>query len=110
MNFGLDPVIHAPKRLALMALLAHAKDADFAFVREAIDVSDSVLSKQAAALSDAGYLDILKAGHGRGSTTKFRITPLGMRAYSAHRAALESLLSGGHFGDAVGGSNPQDMP
>src|SRR5699024_12790895 len=40
MNFGLDPVIHAPKRLAMMALLSHSHDADFTFVRDTLQVSD----------------------------------------------------------------------
>lgn len=92
---GLDPVIHAPKRLAIMALLAHAQDADFAFVRHSLGVSDSDLSKQATALADAGYLHITKTGHGRGSSTTYRITKTGRAAYSTHRAALEALLVGG---------------
>ena len=94
MNFGLDPVIHAPKRLAFMALLAHAQDADFAFVRETLRVSDSDLSKQAAALADAGHITVAKSGHGRGSVTTFKITKEGREAYRRHRAALEALLAG----------------
>lgn len=101
MNFGLDPVIHAPKRLALMALLAHAQDADFGFVRDTLNVSDSDLSKQATALADADYITIAKTGRGRGGSTTFRITKQGRRAYEKHRAALESLLAGGDFGPAI---------
>lgn len=97
MNFGLDPVIHAPKRLALMALLAHARDADFAFVRNALNISDSDLSKQAAALADADYIIITKTGRGRGATTTYRITQLGRTAYQRHRTALEALLAGTEF-------------
>ncbi len=94
---NLDPVIHAPKRLALMALLAHAQDADFGFVRDALKVSDSDLSKQATALADAGYITVAKAGRGRGGTTTFRITKQGRAAYGKHRAALEALLAGADF-------------
>lgn len=89
---GLDPVIHAPKRLAIMALLAHAQDADFGFVRDSLGVSDSDLSKQATALADAGYLTITKSGHGRGSVTTYRATREGKSAYASHRAALQQLL------------------
>lgn len=98
MNFGLDPVIHAPKRLAFMSILAHAQDADFSFVRETLALSDSDLSKQAAALADAGYININKIGRGRGATTSYRITKTGRVAYQKHRAAIEALLSGGSFG------------
>lgn len=94
MNFGLDPVIHAPKRLALMALLAHAQDADFAFARDTLRISDSDLSKQASALADADYLTITKSGHGRGGVTTYKITKTGREAYQTHRTALESLLTG----------------
>lgn len=97
---NLDPVIHAPKRLALMALLAHAQDADFGFVRDALKVSDSDLSKQAAALADADYITVTKAGRGRGGTTTFRITKQGRAAYEKHRAALEALLAGTVFSTA----------
>ena len=93
----LDPVIHAPKRLALMALLAHAQDADFGFVRDALGVSDSDLSKQATALAEASYITVAKAGRGRGGTTTFRITKQGRTAYEKHRAALEALLAGSNF-------------
>ena len=90
----LDPVIHPPKRLAAMALLAHASSADFPFLREQLGVSDSDLSKQMAELNRAGYVDILKQGRGRGATTTYRITRTGRRAYAAHRKALEAILSG----------------
>lgn len=101
MNFGLDPVMHAPKRLALMALLAHAQDADFGFVREALAVSDSDLSKQASALAEAGYISIGKSGRGRGATTRYRITEVGRGAYQRHKAAIEALLAGAPFNPAA---------
>lgn len=97
MSFGLDPVIHAPKRLALMALLAHAKDADFWFAKQTLGISDSDLSKQAAALAEAGYIFIAKSGYGRGSETRFGITVTGRTAYEEHRKALEALLAGMHL-------------
>lgn len=60
MTAGLDPIIHAPKRLAAMALLAHAHDADFKFLRERLQVSDSDLSKQMSTLAEAGYVSVSK--------------------------------------------------
>ncbi len=91
---GLDPVIHPPKRLAAMALLAHASNADFGFLRDHLGVTDSDLSKQMSVLSEAGYVEIRKHGHGRGSLTSFRITRAGRTAYRNYRKALESLLDG----------------
>lgn len=88
----LDPVIHAPKRLAAMAVLANSESTDFPFLREHLGVSDSDLSKQMAALEVAGYVTISKTGRGRGATTTYRITAPGRAAYERHRGALRALL------------------
>lgn len=91
---GLDPVIHAPKRLAAMALLAStASGASFTFLRDQLDLSDSDLSKQMSALDAAGYTKAHKSGRGRGSVTTFTITRAGRKAFNAHRRALIALLS-----------------
>lgn len=89
---NLDAVIHAPKRLGAMAILASAKWVEFSFLREQLDVSDSDLSKQMAALTDAGYAMVRKNGHGRGSTTWFAITSAGRAAFDRHVAALRALV------------------
>lgn len=89
---GLDPILNAPKRLAIMAVLASSTSSDFAFLREHLGVSDSDLSKQAAALEAAGYVTITKSGRGRGAVTAYRATKVGRRAYQRHRATLRGLL------------------
>jgi DNA-binding transcriptional ArsR family regulator len=89
---GLDPILNAPKRLAIMAVLARSTSTDFTFLREHLGVSDSDLSKQAAALEAAGYVTITKSGRGRGAVTAYRATRVGRRAYQQHRAALRSLI------------------
>jgi winged helix DNA-binding protein len=71
--------IHASKRLAAMALLANARDVDFAFMRDHLQISDSDLSKQMAELAKAGYVESLKHGRGPGGSTPFRITRIGRR-------------------------------
>lgn len=50
----LDEAIHAPVRLSLVAALAQVDEAEFAHVRDAIEVSDSPLSKQVAQLETVG--------------------------------------------------------
>ncbi len=89
----LDPVIHAPKRLAAMAVLSATSGASFAFLKEQLGVSDSDLSKQMSTLENAGYVAVTKAGRGRGATTTFRMTRAGRSAYTRHRAALAALLA-----------------
>lgn len=88
---GLDPVIHAPKRLAAMAVLGKAS-ATFPFLREHLGISDSDLSKQMTTLEKAGYVTVAKAGRGRGATTSYTLTRTGRTAYDRHRRALAAIL------------------
>jgi len=90
---GLDPVLNAPKRLAIMAVLEGSQFAEFGFLREHLAVSDSDLSKQGATLEAAGYLSISKSGRGRGGMTSYQATRAGKAAYRRHREALRTLLS-----------------
>jgi DNA-binding transcriptional ArsR family regulator len=91
---GLDPVLNAPKRLGIMAVLTSSTSTDFAFLRAHLGVSDSDMSKQASLLEAAGYITIAKSGSGsgRGSTTAYKATKPGRQAYSQHCAALRGLL------------------
>ena len=49
-----DEIVHAPNRLQVCAILSAVSSADFATVREALGVADSVLSKHVRVLHDAG--------------------------------------------------------
>jgi DNA-binding MarR family transcriptional regulator len=87
----LDRVIHAPKRLAAMAILANSTSTDFAFLRTHLDITDSDLSKQMATLQEAGYIAISKSGHGRGAVTTYQISKQGRAAYKRHVNALRAI-------------------
>ena len=50
----LDPLIHAPARLKLMTMLTAVTEAEFATLRDRLEVSDSVLSKHVTALAAVG--------------------------------------------------------
>ena len=89
---GLDPVIHVPKRLAAMAILANAPSVSFRFLKEQLQLADSDLSKQMSALEAAGHVKATKDGHGRGASTTFSMTRAGRKAYAAHCAALRALI------------------
>ena len=93
---GLDSTIHAPKRLAAMAVLANATTVSFRFLKDYLQISDSDLSKHMSVLESAGYVTTTKDGRGRGATTTYKMTRLGRKAYVAHRDALRSLLDGPH--------------
>lgn len=87
----LDEVIHAPVRFSITAALTTVDEADFATVRDAVEVSDSVLSKQVATLEAAGYVKVRKGYVGRRPRTWLSLTRRGRAAYEAHLAALREI-------------------
>jgi DNA-binding MarR family transcriptional regulator len=91
-NQRLDPVIHAPTRLSIMALLAGVTEAEFSTVRDSAGISDSVLSKQASALEAAGYVKIRKGYVGKRPRTWLSLTTVGRDAFDAHVAALQRIV------------------
>ena len=97
---GLDPQVHAPARLQLLSMLSTVSQAEFATLRGALDVSDSVLSKHLTALGDAGYVRSRKGVHAGRRTTWVELTTDGRRALLAHVAALRRLI------DVVDGGAP----
>lgn len=87
-----DPVVHAPHRLQICALLAEVSTMDFATLRESIGVSESVLSKQLRTLEDAEYVRIHKSTSNSRVRTSASMTPQGTRAYRAHVAELRRIV------------------
>lgn len=88
---GIDDTLHSPVRFAIVASLVSLDKAEFAFVRDAIEVSDSALSKQATALESLGYLRIIKGHVGKRPRTWFALTPQGRAAFAGHLQALRAL-------------------
>ena len=88
---GFDPVIHAPARLQIMAVLAGVQDAEFALLRDTVQVSDSVLSKHLSQLAEAGYIRLRKAALGGRQRTWASLTKEGRRAFATHVKALQAL-------------------
>ncbi|MBC6493729.1 winged helix-turn-helix domain-containing protein [Microbacterium sp. 4-7] len=90
---GLDPAIHAVARLELCGLLAPVDDAEFSFLRDRLNVSDSVLSKHAKALEQVGYLHIVKITRNGRQRTLLSLTPAGRRAFRSHVDELRRLAA-----------------
>ncbi len=91
----LDEVIHAPVRFSIVAALASVDQAEFAAIRDAVEISDSVLSKQAALLEQAGYLKVKKGYVGKRPRTWFSLTRAGRDALERHLAALRDIAGAG---------------
>lgn len=89
-----DPIIHAPNRLQICAMLATVEKAEFAAVRDTIGVSDSVLSKHVRQLEEAGYVELIKANVASRMRTWLALTRAGRSAFAGHVAELERLVAG----------------
>jgi DNA-binding MarR family transcriptional regulator len=88
-----DGVIHAPGRLQICALLSASDHVEFATLRDAIGVSDSVLSKHLKLLEEARYVRPKKAASEGRQRTWLSLTDLGRDAFAAHVAELNRLAS-----------------
>jgi DNA-binding MarR family transcriptional regulator len=88
----LDPLIHAPARLQVVTTLSAVSEAEFATLRAALEVSDSVLSKHVSALADAGYVRSRKGVQAGRRTTWIALTSAGREALREHVAALRQLI------------------
>lgn len=90
---ALNPTIHPIPRLRICTLLDPVTEEEFGALRDLLEVSDSALSKQVAALSDAGYVTQRRAVRAGRSRVWVSLTPRGRRAYRSHVAALTELAS-----------------
>lgn len=87
-------LLHAV-RFSIMATLSASDMTEFAFVRDTVEVSDSVLSKQVAVLEGAGYVSVLKGYVGKRPRTWLRLTPSGRDAFERHLEALREITREG---------------
>ena len=90
---ALDPLIHPPARLQVLATLSAVSEAEFATLRAALDVSDSTLSKHISTLADAGYVRSRKSVRAGRRTTWIGLTSVGRKALREHVAALRQLIA-----------------
>lgn len=88
-----DELIHPSTRLAIVALLAAADWAEFSFLRDRLELSDSALSKQLSTLEEAGYVSIDRPVRDRRRRVRARLTPLGRDAFNGHIAALRAIVA-----------------
>ena len=90
----LDDLLGHSVRFSIMALLATAQQAEFRFVRDQIEVNDSVLSKQVSALQEAGYVKVHKGYSENRARTWLSVTTKGRRTFERHLNALRDIARG----------------
>jgi DNA-binding MarR family transcriptional regulator len=93
----LDPLIHVPARLRIVATLAALPDGDvlsFTRLQDMIGLTPGNLITHLRKLEDAGYIDTEKTGNGNASRTSVALTGAGRAALDTYTAALRELLAG----------------
>ncbi len=88
----LDDLVHQPVRFSLLAGLAQADELEFRFMRDTLQISDSLLSRQASTLEQAGYIAIRKGHVGKFPRTWLKLTPAGRTAFNEHLATLREIV------------------
>lgn len=97
MTDPLDPVIHAPARLRIVATLAALPETDslsFTRLQRMLELTPGNLITHLRKLEDAGYLTSETSGNGRASRTSIALTREGRAALETYTGALRDLIGG----------------
>ena len=93
----IDPLIHVPARLRIVATLASLPDGDslsFTRLQDMIELSAGNLITHLRKLEDAAYVNTEKTGNGAASRTQVVLTSRGRAALEEYTASLRRLIEG----------------
>jgi DNA-binding transcriptional ArsR family regulator len=93
----LDPLIHVPARLKIVATLAALPDGDalsFTRLQDIIGLTPGNLIIHLRKLDEAGYVSSEKTKNGTAPKTTVTLTRTGRKALGAYTRALRNLLGG----------------
>jgi DNA-binding MarR family transcriptional regulator len=88
----IDPIIHAPARLAVLTYLYVVESADYVFLKNMTGLTWGNLSTHLSKLEEARYVQIEKGFRGKKPHTMIRLTEQGREAFRAYRQAIEAVL------------------
>ncbi len=91
----IDPLIHAPARLRIVAALSDLEEADFLYLLHLTGLTKGNLSTHLSKLEQAGYVDIEKTYRGKRPLTLCRLTQAGRQAFSQYRREMVRFLQRG---------------
>jgi DNA-binding MarR family transcriptional regulator len=89
----IDPLIHAPTRLKIMAYLSIVESADFTFLMNQTGLTRGNLSVNLRKLEEAGYVRISKEFVDRIPRTLIRLTGEGRHAIQVYRDNMQAVLN-----------------
>jgi DNA-binding transcriptional ArsR family regulator len=89
---GFAPLLQAPARLQIMAVLVNVQEAEFARLKTVTGASDSVVSKHLSALAEAGLIALRKGAMDGRARTWVSVTRTGRTTFADHVAALRRIV------------------
>ena len=89
---GVDPLIHEPGRLAIMAHLYVLDSADYLFLKGQTEMSWGNLSSHLAKLEEAGYVEMVKRFVDKKPHTTVRLTEKGREAFALYSSRMRLLF------------------
>jgi DNA-binding MarR family transcriptional regulator len=93
----LDPLIHVPARLRIVATLAALEPGNalsFTRLQKMIGLTPGNLITHLRKLEEAEYVASEKTGNGAGSHTSIALTATGRAAFATYTSSLRDLLTG----------------
>jgi DNA-binding MarR family transcriptional regulator len=91
---AIDPIIHAPARLRIMAALTAlppSAQLDFRTLAKTLDLTDGNLGAHLQTLAEAGYIKVEKSFVDRKPRTQAAVTAKGRGRFEDHVAALREI-------------------
>jgi DNA-binding transcriptional ArsR family regulator len=89
----IDPLIHAPARLAIVRQLYVVEVADATFLVNRTGLTWGNLSSHVSRLEEAGYVAVEKTFQGRKPLTMIELTEKGRAAFDDYRRRMQASLS-----------------
>lgn len=91
---GLNKIFESRIRLGVMSVLAVNEEISFNDLKVMLEVTDGNLATHLLTLEENGFIKVHKSFVGRKTNTTYSITRVGVKAFSEHINALESMIRG----------------
>lgn len=101
----LEQTLLDPTRFSIVSLLAATTWAEFGFVRDAVGLTDSALSKQITTLTRLEFVEVDKGYVGKRPRTWLNLSDTGRSALRRHIAALQQIAARATDAGAAYGSD-----
>ena len=89
---SIDPTVHAPTRLKMLAYLNIVESADFTFLLNQTQLTRGNLSANLRKLEEVGYIDIKKDFVDRVPRTLIQLSQAGRQALGEYKLNMQLIL------------------